>query len=407
MLRILCLAIVFIATHALPVRAVAQIPSKTKAASRQGVPYAGRSEAMLFADEVAQRRNLDLDWTRQAVGQARYLPVVSRLMQPPTRGTAKNWASYRSRFIDPIRIQAGVRFWQDNRGPLLRAEKEFGVPAEIIVGIIGVETIYGRQMGDFRVIDALATLAFNFPAAHPRAAERQAYFRGELEQFLSLQRRLGADPLEPLGSYAGAMGMPQFMPSSWVKWAVDFDGDSRVDLRNNAADVIGSVANYFKGYGWHPGMPTHYPVRFDDTRLDKDALLAPDILPTFSVPSFTAKGAVLDEAGLQHQGPLALVELQNGPNPPSYVAGTENFYVITRYNWSSYYAMAVIELGQEVKAALGDSPATDTPVVSPASADTDVPEAQAPPAALPAAEPADPPAAEPPAESGKPPEPAS
>jgi membrane-bound lytic murein transglycosylase B len=142
------------------------------------------------------------------------------------------------------------------------------------------------------------------------------------------------------------------MPSSWAKWAVDFDGDGQIDLARSPADVIGSVANYFRSYGWHTGMPTHYPVTFDASRLDKDALLAPDILPSFSVASFTAKGAVLPPEAMQHKGPLALVELQNGTDEPTYVAGTENFYVITRYNWSSYYAMAVIELGKEVKAAL-------------------------------------------------------
>ena len=140
------------------------------------------------------------------------------------------------------------------------------------------------------------------------------------------------------------------MPSSWAKYAVDFDGDGVIDLWNSPADVIGSVASYFKAYGWQSGMPTHYPVRFDASRLDMDALMAPDILPTFGVASFIAKGAVLEGPALAHQGPLALVELLNGPDAPSYVAGTENFYVITRYNWSSYYAMAVIELGREVAA---------------------------------------------------------
>jgi membrane-bound lytic murein transglycosylase B len=218
------------------------------------------------------------------------------------------------------------------------------------VGIIGVETIYGQQTGDFRVIDALATLAFDFPASHPRANERSDYFRGELEQFLSLHHRTGTDPLLPLGSYAGAMGLPQFMPSSRVKWAIDYDGDGRIDL-TTSADAIGSVANYFKSFGWQSGMPTHFPVAFDSTRLDMEALMAPDILPTFSVASFTGKGAMLDGPALEHKGPLALVELQNGADAPQYVAGTENFYVITRYNWSSYYAMAVIELGREIKAA--------------------------------------------------------
>jgi membrane-bound lytic murein transglycosylase B len=326
--------------------------TRTETARRNAVPYATRQEAMAFADDLAARRDLDPAWVRRAVGEARFLPTVARLMQPAPAGTPKNWRVYRSRFIDPIRVAAGVKFWQGNREALQRAENEFGVPAEIVVGIIGVETIYGQQMGSFRVVDALSTLAFDFPQSHPRAAERTAYFRGELEHFLTTQRRLGADPLEPLGSFAGAMGMPQFMPSSWARWAVDYDGNGKVDLASSPADAIGSVANYFKGYGWQPGQPTHYPVSFDPARLDKEALLAPDILPSFSVASFAAKGAVLAPEGQQHKGPLALIELQNGGDEPTYVAGTENFYVITRYNWSSYYAMAVIDLGREVRAAM-------------------------------------------------------
>ena len=254
--------------------------------------------------------------------------------------------------MEPVRIAAGLRFWREHAASLARAESEYGVPAEVIVGILGVETLYGQQMGHYRVIDALATLAFDFPASHPRAAERQAYFRSELEQFLSQAYRAGTDPLSLRGSYAGAMGMPQFMPSSWNRYAVDFDGDGRIDLFNSADDAIGSVANYFKSYGWQTGMPTHYAVRFGPEPPDKEALLLPDILPTFSVASFQAKGAVLDEAGQHHTGQLALIELQNGGAAPSYIAGTENFYVITRYNWSSYYAMAVIELGEAIQAAL-------------------------------------------------------
>ncbi|MEJ7930838.1 lytic murein transglycosylase B [Ramlibacter sp. AN1015] len=329
-------------------KVAASAAERRSGGARQGIPYSGSEEAMRFAEEVAERRGLDPAWTRRAIGEARQLSVVQRLMQPAAPGTRKNWAVYRSRFIDPVRIDAGVRFWQEHRATLERAEREWGVPADIIVGIIGVETLYGRHMGDFRVIDALTTLAFDHPPQHPRAAERAAWFRSELEQFLSTQHRRGADPLLPLGSFAGAMGLPQFMPSSWVKWAVDFDGDGTVDLRNSPADAIGSVASYFKGHGWQTGMPTHYPVRFDPERLQLDALLAPDILPTFPVARFTAQGALLEGAALEHTGPLALVELQNGEAPPSFVAGTENFYVITRYNQSSYYAMAVIELGAAV-----------------------------------------------------------
>ena len=355
-----CFAIILVAYYT--GTAWANAPKSIKVqqqTGRQAVPqeiaYAGRPEAMRFADDMAGRRDLDVQWVRQAIGQARMSPTVVRLMQPPTKPFSKNWRVYRSRFIDPIRIAAGAKFWQDNQAALARAEQEYGVPAEIIVGVIGVETIYGRDTGKFRVLDALATLAFDFPAAHPRARERSEFFKSELEQFLSHQSRLGSDPTAPRGSYAGAMGMPQFMPSSWVKYAVDFDGDGKIDLWNSSADVIGSVANYFKAFNWQPGMPTHYPVSFDGNKLDMDTLMAPDILPTFSVTSFTAKGAVLEGDALKHKGPLALIELLNGdPNnggsAPSYVAGTDNFYAITRYNWSSYYAMAVIELGREVAA---------------------------------------------------------
>lgn len=318
---------------------------------RGSTPYATREDAMQFADELAARRDLDRQWVRETIGAARLLPSVPRLMLPGPPGSRKNWQVYRGRFIDPVRIAAGVRFWRANADTLARAEAEYGVPAEIIVGIIGVETIYGRNMGNFRVIDALATLSFDFPDAHPRAAERRAFFRGELESFLSTESRTAENPLTPVGSYAGAMGMPQFMPSSIAKYAVDYDGDGRIDLVNNPADVIGSVASYFKAFGWQRGMPSTYPVRFDEARLQKALLLAPDIKPTFSADSFVAAGALLDGEAQRHAGLLALIELQNGEADPTYVAGTENFYVITRYNWSSYYAMSVLDLGREVRSA--------------------------------------------------------
>ena len=332
--------------------ALSSLPASAQKVVRGETPYAARADAMEFADDVAARRNLDRAWVRATIGHARLLPNVPRLMLPAPRGTPKNWRVYRSRFIDPVRIGAGVRFWRANADTLARAEAEFGVPAEIIVGIVGVETIYGRNMGNFRVLDALATLAFDFPQGHPRAAERQAFFRGELESFLSTESRTAEDPTVPVGSYAGAMGMPQFMPSSIAKYAIDYDGDGRIDLVNNTADVIGSVASYFKAFGWTPGMPPIYPVGFDESRLRKDVLLAPDIVPSFSADSFVAGGAVLDGDALKHPGLFALIELQNGAEAPSYVAGTQNFYVITRYNWSSYYAMSVIELGREVRAAM-------------------------------------------------------
>ncbi len=318
--------------------------------------YAGRADAMQWADETAARIDLPADWVRRQIGLARRIPVIEQLVLPAPTPTAKNWAAYRSRFIEPRRIDAGAAFWQRHQTTLARAEQTYGVPASIVVGIIGVETMYGQHLGNFRILDALATLAFDFPQAHPRAAERQAFFKGELDHFLRLTQRSGADPLSLRGSYAGAMGMPQFMPSSWRHYAVDFDGDGRIDLFNSTADVIGSVANYFKAFQWKTGMPTHYPVTLTAGQTDMDALLAPDILPTFSVESFQAKGAQLQGAALQHSGPLALIELRNGEDPPSYVAGTENFYAVTRYNWSSYYALAVIELGETIARERANAP---------------------------------------------------
>jgi membrane-bound lytic murein transglycosylase B len=325
---------------------------KTHKTASQGISYGNRADVLAAADDIAQRQNLDVTWVRHTLAQANFMPSIAKAVLPPAVGVAKNWAAYRSRFIEPRRIQAGVDFWRTHHETLARAELETGVPAELIVGIIGVETIYGQQTGNFRVIDALATLAFDFPDGHPRAAERRQFFKDELGQFLTLAKRNGGDPLTMRGSYAGAMGLPQFMPSSWLKYAVDFDRDGKVDLLGSPVDAIGSVANYFKVFNWQPGLATHFPVSFDAEKLDLDALLAPDILPTFSVASFQAKGAVLSGEALNHVGKLALVELQMGDAPPIFVAGTDNFYAITRYNWSSYYAMAVIELGQAVAQAV-------------------------------------------------------
>ena len=337
------------------VKTKAQKARKTDKAPT-GTSYAEREDARLWAQDAAQRLNMNADWVQKQIRQAQRIAVIEKLVLPPATPAAKNWAAYRNRFIESRRIEAGAAFWRRHQATLERAEQQYGVPASIIVGIIGVETLYGQNTGNFRILDALTTLAFDFPTAHPRAAERQAFFRSELEQFLLLTSRSGVQATGIKGSYAGAMGLPQFMPSSWVRYAVDFDGDGRIDLFDSPADAIGSVANYFKSFQWQAGMPTHYPVTLVPGQTDMDALLAPDILPTFSVSSFTAKGAQLEGAALQHTGPLALIELRNGPDAPSYVAGTENFYAITRYNWSSYYAMAVIELAEAVAKEVKSKP---------------------------------------------------
>lgn len=317
-------------------------------AATAAVAYASRGDAMQLADDIAARRDLPADWVRAQLGEAKNLPVVTRLMTPAGKTFVKNWTVYRSRFIDPVRIRAGVQFWQANRQALARAEQQFGVPAEIIVGIIGVETIYGRNMGNFRVMDALATLTLDFPQSHPRAQARTDYFRGELEQVLVTANRTGSDPFALRGSYAGAMGLGQFMPTSWEKFAVDFDGDGRIDLFNSATDAIGSVANYFIGHGWKPGLPTAFTVDMRAQGVSLATLLAPDINPTFTAAQMAEHDVrVLGAENYEH--PLALIELKNGNSGPTeYIAGTENFYAITRYNWSSFYALSVIELGREV-----------------------------------------------------------
>lgn len=331
--------------------AKAKAPKTSKARADDApdvVTYGRRDDVMAFADDLAQRRQMDAAWVREQLAQARYLPSVARLIMPPPAGTAKNWAAYRARFIEPTRVNAGLRFWQQHETALARAEAEYGVPAQIVVGIIGVETLYGRMTGNFRVLDALATLAFDFPTGRK---DRTPFFRGELEELLTWCARDGCNPQAVKGSYAGAIGLPQFMPGSINRHAVDFDGDGHIDLLGSPVDAIGSVAHYLANHGWQRGMPTHYEVAVPTDTTQRATLLAPDILPSFTATQMTDLGAALNEDARRHEGLLALVELQNGDAAPSYVAGTANFYAVTRYNWSSYYAMAVIDLGATINAA--------------------------------------------------------
>jgi membrane-bound lytic murein transglycosylase B len=318
---------------------------RARSEARDGVPYGLREDVQRWGAELAERQQLDPQWVAKQLGESRRIPVIQQLIMPPGVGTAKNWAAYRARFVEPKRIRAGLEFWRANEQWLQRAEARFGVPAELIVGLIGVETIYGQQMGSFRTIDALATLSFDFPTGR---RDRSSFFRDELEAFLLLSRRDDVDPQQVRSSYAGAIGMGQFMPSSWIKYAIDFDGDGHINLHTSTADVIGSVANYMAQFGWQPGVPTRFDVTLPTSADDRALLLAPDILPTFTVEEFAQRGAGLPIAASTYTGKLALVELQNGDDPPSYIAGTSNFYAVTRYNWSSYYAMAVLDLGEAI-----------------------------------------------------------
>ena len=319
------------------------------AKSSAAASYANQPAVREAADAIAQSHTLSRTWVRATLAQAQMLPEVVRAVTPAPDPGMRNWQTYRNRMVEPVRIQAGVQFWLRNAKALEQAERQTGVPASLVVGILGVETLYGKRMGKYRVLDALTTLAFDFPASHPKAPARAAYFLQELEAFLVWCQATGRDPLTVRGSYAGAMGMAQFMPSSWQKYAVDFDADGQIDLFDNSNDAIGSVANYLAAFGWKAGMPTHYPVQLDATRMDMPALLEKDILPSMSPAQMAERGAMLPPQALDHAGQLALIELVNGVDAPaSYVAGTDNFYVVTRYNWSSFYAMAVIELAEAV-----------------------------------------------------------
>lgn len=335
------------AAAAVPRKTAKAKPAVTRTQDKAPQPFGEQAALMRFAQDLAAEQGWDARPLQTTLAQARSVPAVQRLIMPAAVGTAKDWAAYRARFVEPRRLQAGLAFWAQHAAALARAEAQYGVPAELIAGLIGVETFYGQITGGFRVIDALATLGFDFPSGR---SDRSAFFRSELAEFLKLCRREGLDPLALKGSYAGAMGWPQFMPGSWNRYAVDFDGDGHVDLIGNPADAIGSVAHYLAEHGWQRGMTTHYSLALPTETSARAGLLAPDIKPTFSVAQLLAAGAQPSEAALEHSGPLAVVELQNGTAAPSYVLGTENFYALTRYNWSSYYAMAVIEMGRSLVA---------------------------------------------------------
>jgi membrane-bound lytic murein transglycosylase B len=261
-------------------------------------------------------------------------------MAPAPPGFRRSWVTYRDRFVEPVRIQAGLRFWGDNAATVSRAAERWGVPEEILVSIIGVETLYGRHTGDFRVMDALTTLAFDYP-------RREAFFREELEQYLLLAREAGFDPLEWRGSFAGAVGLPQFMPGSIRRHAVDFDGDGRIDLRGSPTDAIGSVASFLANHGWRPGEPTHFAVELEDEARARPAVDAG--IPPSLTPAALAVLGVTSPQRIPPDTPLALVDLPNGDGSTHYVLGAHNFWVITRYNRSYFYAMAVIELARALR----------------------------------------------------------
>ena len=343
------------ATNPKSKKAVKKTPSqkaKTKTKVVLGKALGNTPAVKALASRLSAEYQLPKAWVQQNIAKARLLPQVQQMVLPPVSPTAKNWQAYRSRFLQAARIQAGVAFAQKYADELQRAEASYGVPITYVLGVLGVETFFGQHQGQFKVLDTLATLSMAFPKEHPYASERQAFFENELGHHLK-QLRQQPSLKNQLGSFAGASGWPQFMPSSIAKFAVDFDGDGRIDLARSPVDAIGSVAHYFQAFGWQTGMPTHFEVKVNATEADLAALLAPDIVPSWSLAHLQDKGVEVVSASGYAQ-PLALVQLLNADDPPSYVAGTENFFVITRYNRSSYYALAVIDLGDAVVKALAE-----------------------------------------------------
>lgn len=300
--------------------------------------FASDPAVIEFARDLEQRHGFSADELLQQFAQIRPNERVLQLIRPPVSPLQRSWERYRPRFLTERRINGGVRFWQENRSSLARASALYGVPPEIIVAIIGVETEYGGNTGGFRVLEALATLAFHYP-------RRAEFFRTELEQFLLLARENGFDPVNMRGSFAGAMGIPQFMPGSQRRYAVDFDGDRKIDLSGSVDDAIGSVGRFLEQHGWEAGQPIAVRAR---TRGEPDpSLIEAGIQPTLLVADLAQHGITADASP---QATVTLVDLVSPGRPAEYWLGYNNFYVITRYNRSSFYAMSVFQLAEAIRA---------------------------------------------------------
>lgn len=327
--------------------------------------YANNPNVDAFINDMVARYDFNADALHALFASASYSTTAVKLVTPsPTPGT-KNWRAYQARFLDTVRINAGVKFWRANQATLQRAADEFGVPPEVIVGIIGVETIYGRYMGNFRVLDALTTLAFDYPDT-PNRADRMATFRKNLEEYLVWTRDSQIDPSSVLGSYTGAIGIPQFLPSSIVQYAVDYEGDHHIDLRASTADAIGSVANYLKQNGWETGRPVVWKVANDPGSQGIAQAAAdgkPD--PRWPLVQLLRSGLVLNDPGVDIAAeggtPVTVIDLPTPGRPTEYMLGLKNFYVLTRYNRSFFYALSVYQLGMRVKAQmLATQPGSNT-----------------------------------------------
>ncbi|MDE1183605.1 lytic murein transglycosylase B [Paraburkholderia sp.] len=318
--------------------------------------YANNPNVDAFINDMTARYDFDPAALHTLFAGVSYSTTAVKLVTPSATPSVKNWRSYQARFLDQVRINAGVRFWRANQATLQRAYEQFGVPPEVIVGIIGVETIYGRYMGNFRVLDALTTLTFDYPDTKNRA-ERQTTFRKNLEDYLVWTRDSQIDPTTVLGSYTGAIGIPQFLPSSIVQYAVDFDGNKQIDLRNSQADAIGSVANYLKLNGWETGRPVVWKIGSDTGSLGVAQAAAdgqPE--PHWPLEQLLRAGMLMGDQNVDVAAeagtPVAVVDLPTPGRATEYMLGLKNFYVLTRYNRSFFYALAVYQLGERVKSQM-------------------------------------------------------
>jgi membrane-bound lytic murein transglycosylase B len=295
--------------------------------------YSERADVQQFIDEMVEKHDFDRDELVAKLASAEKLEGVLKAIARPAEKVL-TWEDYRPIFVTSKRISKGNKFLQQHREILQRAEKEYGVPAEIIAAIVGVETYYGTRSGRTNVFNSLVTLAFDYPPRSP-------FFRSELEQFLLLTREEDVDVNNVRGSYAGAMGMPQFISSSYRHYAVDFDGDGKRDLWNSTADVVGSVANYFREHGWEPDgevvIPARVNAQIEETR---------NKLKPHTLISELSRQGVYSQMHMNEDVKATVITL-NGKNGKEYWLGLDNFYVITRYNHSAMYAMAVYQLSLE------------------------------------------------------------
>ena len=329
--------------HPASLRPVDTIPAVTPApVQRPDAEQAAKMDS--FIERMATQHQFNKTELDEVFANVEIKPDILKRIAAPSE--AMPWYKYRKIFMTEARIDAGVQFWRDNAATLAAAEQQYGVPPEIIVAIIGVETQFGKNTGKHRVIDALSTLAFAYPP-------RSKFFLSELESFLLLCRNENIKPTEPLGSYAGAMGMPQFMPSSFSAYAVDFDNDNRRDIWHNSQDVIGSVGNYFAKHHWQAGQLIAVPVTAKGKRYQ--SVLNKDLKPNLSLTELESLNLTTSRQ-LPLDSKVKLLSFEQQPQGEELWAALDNFYVITRYNHSPLYAMAVYQLSLSILNKKGPIP---------------------------------------------------